>query len=246
MKAQRIKIVLRGRNLEDILPFLSTDAIELVDENPDIVVTHGGDGVLLGSEREFPGIPKFPVRDIRTAPLCEEHSGYDKLIKLLIEDKLKKTTLIKIEARTKNKKLKAVNDIFVHNLDPVSAIRYKVWIDGRSYGEEIVGDGVGVATVHGSTAYYRSITHSIFRVGIGLAFSNSTELVNHLVLPESSFIRIQITRGPAILVSDNNPEKIELTKDDIVEISKISEVMTVYGHEIFMCPRCRKLRHPRD
>jgi len=242
----KLKIILRGRNLDDILPFLSDNSIEFVEEKPDVVITHGGDGALLGAEREFPGVPKFPIRDIRTAPLCEEHSGYDKMVGLLIQGKLKKTTLIKIEARTKDKKLKAVNDIFVHNLDPVSAIRYKVWIDGRPYADEIVGDGVGVATVHGSTAYYKSITHSVFRVGIGLAFSNSTELVNHLVLPESSFIRIQITRGPAVLVADNNPEKIELAKDDIVEISKIPEMMSVYGHEIFMCPKCRKLRHPRD
>ena len=246
MKKQLQKIVLRGRNLEDILPFIQKNALTIVEEDPDLVITHGGDGALLGAEREFPGIPKFPIRDERTAPLCEEHRGYDNMIKLLLGGKLKKTELIKIEGKAKGKSLFAVNDVFVHNSDPVSAIRYKVWIDGRQYGEEIVGDGVGVATVHGSTAYYRSITHSIFKTGIGLAFSNSTELINHLVLPENSHIRLQITRGPAVLVADNNPEKIDLSKDDIVEIAKTDQKMVIYGHEIFMCPKCRKLRHPKD
>ena len=52
---------------------------------------------------------------------------------------------------------------------------------------------------------YQSITHSIFRVGIGLAFSNSTEEVSHLVLSESSVIEIEVVRGPGILIADNSP-----------------------------------------
>lgn len=246
MKKLIQRAILRGRNLEDILPIVQKNGLMIVEENPDIVITHGGDGALLGAEREFPSVPKFPIRDERTAPLCEEHRGYNNLIQLLLNGKLKRIELIKIEGRVKGKTLCAVNDVFIHNADPVSAIRYKVWIDGRQYGDEIVGDGVGLATVHGSTAYYRSITHSIFKIGLGLAFSNSTELTNHLVLPETSQIRIQITRGPAVLVADNNPEKIELAKDDIVEIAKTSDKMVIYGHEIFMCPKCRKLRHPKD
>ncbi len=241
-----LKISIRGRFIEDILPIIEKKEIQIVEDEPDLIITHGGDGALLGAERDFPGIPKFPIRDQRTAPLCQEHAGYKKMIDMLVAGKLKKTEFIKIEGRTKEKKIQAMNDIFVHNVEPISAIRYKVWIDGRAYGEEIVGDGVGVATIHGSTAYYRSITHSIFKIGIGLAFSNSTELTNHLVLPDNSSIRILITRGPAILVADNNSEKIELNKDDSVEIAKIADTVTLYGHEIFMCPQCRKLRHPKD
>ncbi len=246
MKKNIGKISVRGRNLDDIMPVIAKHGLQIVEENPDVIVTHGGDGALLGAEREFPGVPKFPIRDERTAPLCPDHGGYDKMMQLLVSAKLKKTELIKLEGRFKDRRLQAINDIFVHNGDPVSAIRYRVWIDGRPYGEEIVGDGVGVATVHGSTAYYRSITHSIFKVGIGLAFSNSTELTNHLVLPDSSSIRIVITRGPATLVADNNPDKIELAKDDVVEIAKTPEKLVLYGQEIFMCPKCRKLRHPKD
>ena len=241
-----MKVSLQGRYIEDILPYFKSEDFKITGKNPDLIIVHGGDGALLGAERKFPGIPKFPVRDIRTAPLCKEHSSYKKIFGLLKENKLSKSEIMKLSATSGSFLVKAINDIFIHNLNPVSAIRYKVYIDGKAYGEEIVGDGVGVSTVHGSTAYYRSITHSIFRVGIGLAFSNSTELTNHLVLPEDTSIKITLTRGPAILVADNSPDTLEMKAGDSVTIKKIEEKAITLGLEIFMCYKCRKLRHPRE
>ncbi len=238
-----MKISLQGRYLEDIKPYLGKHDISRA---PELIIVHGGDGALLGAEREFPGIPKFPVRDIRTAPLCDEHSSYRKIFGFLANGKLHKSELIKLAVTCGKFKLKAINDIFIHNANPVSAIRYKVFIDGRPYGEEIVGDGVGVSTVHGSTAYYRSITHSTFRVGIGLAFSNSTEVTNHLVLSEDSSIKIELTRGPGVLVADNSSDMLEMKAGDSATIAKIREKAVIYGLDIFMCPKCRKLRHPRE
>jgi NAD+ kinase len=241
-----MKIALKGRYLEDISPFLKGGKYKITDRSPELIIVHGGDGALLGAEKEFPGIPKFPVRDIRTAPLCEEHSSYEKIFGMLSGGRLRKTKLMKLSATCGKFSIKAINDIFIHNANPVSAIRYRVFIDGQAYGEEIVGDGVGVSTVHGSTAYYRSITHSVFRVGIGLAFSNSTETTNHLVLPDDTPVRIRLTRGPGILVGDNSPEMFEMKAGDAVAIGKIRETAVIYGLEIFMCPKCRKLRHPRE
>jgi NAD+ kinase len=213
-----MKIWLEGRYLEDIKPLLEKNGFSFSEESPDIIITHGGDGALLGAERTFPGTPKFPIRDRRTAPLCPRHG----------------------------KSIPAINDIFIHNRRHVSAIRYRVWIDNEMYADEIVGDGVGVSTVHGSTAYYRSITHSFFRVGIGLAFSNSTELTNHIVLNEGAEIEVEITRGPAVLNADNSPENIELTDGDRVIIKKIPRKAEIYGLDIFMCPECRIRRHPKS
>ena len=97
--------------------------------------------------------------------------------------------------------------------------------------------------MHGSTAYYRSITHSIFRTGIGLAFNNSTELVNHLVLPEKSLITVEILRGPGELVADNIPESIPLNEGDSASIFLSAETTPVLGLDCFMCPECRFIRH---
>ncbi len=244
---KKLKVSVRGKFLADILPYLEgRKAFVVGEEMPDLVITYGGDGALLGAEREFPGVPKLPLRDSRTSKLCEAHQSYGAELDLLLAGKLRKSRLVKIAGECKGRRLLAINDVFVHNANPVSAIRYKVLINGEHYHDEIVGDGVGVATIHGSTSYYRSITHSIFRVGIGLAFSNSTEVTNHLVLPEDSIIDILITRGPAVLVADNSPDTIRLKKGDKVRISQTDCWAEIFGLDIFMCPLCRKLRHPKE
>ena len=68
-----MKIKLVGKNLEDIRPLLGEFGLEETEREFSLVIAHGGDGALLGAEREFPGVPKLPIRDARTAPLCPEH-----------------------------------------------------------------------------------------------------------------------------------------------------------------------------
>ncbi|NOY74848.1 MAG: hypothetical protein GXP32_03535 [Kiritimatiellaeota bacterium] len=242
-----MKVLFTGRCVDVVKKsILKFDDVQLVDDSPDIVLTHGGDGALLGAERDFPGIPKLPFRDTRTAPLCPEHVSIERRFDDYMSGKLKETRLMKLGGVIGGKTLKGINDVFIHNVDRVGALRYIVLIDGIPYGHEIIGDGVGVSTVHGSTAYYRSITHSIFKIGIGLAFSNSTEATNHLVLPEESVVEIRLTRGPGILVADNTPNGIQLEEGEFVKIAKIEETASIYGLSGFMCPECRKLRHAKS
>lgn len=239
-----MKVFLTGRNLDDISCRLRERGAELVDsaDSADLIVAHGGDGALLNAEREYPHRLKYPVRDAETAPLCPEHS-LEKQLDALFACRLRLTSLPKLCGIVNDRMLKGVNDIYVHNINHACAMRYNVFIDSELYGAGVVGDGVGVSTVHGSTAYYRSITHSTFRTGIGLAFSNSTELVNHLVLPESSIVRVQILRGPCEMVADNSPERIEMADGDECGISLSGETTPVLALDVFMCPECRRLRH---
>ena len=241
MNFKRVKLI--GKNLDDVRPEILKHNLEIVEENFDMVIAHGGDGTLLWAERDYPGVPKLPLRDFRTAPQCSSHT-YSKVLDALVRGELERTLLPKLEGTYQDKKLLAVNDIFVHNKERTSALRYQVLIDNELYANEIVGDSVGVATVHGSTAYYRSITQSIFRVGIGLAFSNSTEEINHLVLDEKSQIAIRVFRGPALLMADNSPEMIEVPEHGEVKIQLAEKKAVIYGLKGFMCPECRVLRHP--
>ena len=241
MKFKRVKLM--GKNLDDVRPKILARGMEIVDEDFDLVIAHGGDGTLLWSERDYPGIPKLPLRDARTAPQCQKHC-YDAVLDSLLADELEITVLPKLEGVYKDKRMVAVNDIFVHNLERASALRYQVLIDNELYANEIVGDSVGVATVHGSTAYYRSITQSIFRVGMGLAFSNSTEEINHLVISEKSEVAIRVFRGPALIIADNSPETVEVPEHGEVVIRQAPEKAVIYGLKGFMCPECRVLRHP--
>ena len=54
-KQYRVKIV--GRNLDDLRPLLKMFPVKLVETEPDLVISYGGDGSLLGAERDFPGVP---------------------------------------------------------------------------------------------------------------------------------------------------------------------------------------------
>ncbi len=239
-----MKIKLVGKNLNDIRPWLAQYGLEESSASDfELVITHGGDGALLGAERAFPGVPKFPIRDFATAELCSEHS-YELQLAAFQRGELPLVTFPKVAGTVSGKTLYAMNDVFLHSCQFCSALRYRVWIDGELYANEVVGDGVGLSTVHGSTAYYRSITHSLFRVGIGLAFSNSTEEVNHLVLDSSSRVEIEVTRGPGALVADNSPEQFIVEKGEKVLLFESDHRVSIYGLSNFMCPKCRILRHP--
>lgn len=238
-----MKVKLLGKNLDDIRPLFKEFGITEVESGFDLVITHGGDGALLGAERDYPGIPKFPLRDAATAFPCDRHDARLRLQEL-ISGKLASTRLYKVAASVHGKEILALNDIFIHNFDRASALRYRVKIDGELYAHEIVGDGVCLSSVHGSSAYYRSITQSLFKVGIGLAFSNSTEDVNHLVLDEKSRIEIEIVRGPGLLIADNSREPENIKIGETVELYQSGHTADIIGLEGFMCKKCRLLRHP--
>ncbi|MDD3119150.1 MAG: hypothetical protein PHQ27_08235, partial [Victivallales bacterium] len=148
-----MKVKLTGKNLHDVIPLLRRKGLEPVDEGFELVISHGGDGALLGAERDFPGLPKLPLRDNRTAPLCPDHV-YERQIDDFLAGRTRKSLMTKLVGEFNESRVLALNDIFIHNVDRVSAVRYRVWIDDVMYVAEVVGDGVGVATVHGSTAYY--------------------------------------------------------------------------------------------
>lgn len=232
---KRIKLI--GRNLDDLKKQLPSDLM-LVEENPELIITHGGDGTLLGAERDFPGIPKLALRDCKSNPKCEKH-GLTKVLQL----DLKAETFVKLKASDQHgNTLTGINDIVLHNADPCSAIRYRIWIDGKPFLQQIVGDGVVASTPFGSSAYYKSITGSTFNVGFGLAFNNSTEPMNHLVLSEQSVIEIMVTRGPAILFSDNTPQRLTVKEGERIRISISDQPAVFYGIDIFRCQDCYELR----
>lgn len=241
MKTLRAAIC--GRNLEGLRRLLAKSPVSIVKSKPDLVISYGGDGALLGAERDFPGIPKLPLRDSCRNPQCPAH-GEEKILGLLVRGRLKPAPLLKLEAACGGHTLTAVNDIVLHNRVTTSAIRYRIWLDGELYANRIVGDGLVAATPFGSTGYYRSITHSIFKLGVGLAFNNSTEPTDHLVIRDDTVIRVEILRGPAVLLADNCPAShtIHLKRHDTVVIRKSPQTASILGLEAFRCPACARLR----
>ncbi len=224
-----MKAVLRGPELATILPIVEEAGIVAVEDGTmaDCCICYGGDGTLLGAEREFPGLPKVPIRK-RSNPSQVEETARDLLARVK-QGQASVTLLPKLVARTGDRCLVAMNDVYIRNEDMTSAVRFVVEIDGLVHFGEVVGDGLVVATPFGSSAYYRSITNSVIHVGVGLAFNNSTEPVTHLVLSEQSRIDITITRGPAILAADNSPDAVRLTNGDRIRISHCEHQAVIWG-----------------
>jgi NAD+ kinase len=216
------RVLVLGHDAETIRRLVRDKGLEDVNTEPDVILTHGGDGLLLGSEREWPGVPKLALRWSRRGRKCEPHQ-IEEALDRLIGGQLERRTFLKLRGQAQGETLVGLNDVVVHNAQPTSGVRYRVWIDEQEFSDEITGDGVVVATPFGSTAYYRSITRGTFRVGIGLAFNNSIEQVDHLVLPEESVIRVRITRGPAIVLADNSPRVIHLDDGDEAVIRRAGE-----------------------
>ena len=211
------------------------------DQRCDIILCHGGDGTLLGAERDFPGVPKLAIRPDSECRKCPLHKT-SAMLDALARDALVRTRLIKLQVELEGGDTAlGMNDIILHNADPLSAVRYRVWINDELYSEEIVGDGLVAATPFGSSAYYRSITHSVIRSGIGLAFNNSTEPIDHIVLSEEEVVRVLITRGPAVLGADNDPHRRRLSEGSKMTIRKADCCAEMLAADTLLCNHCARL-----
>ncbi len=239
-KPLNVKVV--GRNLDDLLPLLRQFPVNLVDKDPDLVITYGGDGALLGAERDFPGIPKFPLRDARQNPKCPKHTEAATLEKLFAGE-LKTDNLLKLVAETPNgDQLTGINDIVITRKVVSSAIRYRIWIDGELHRPQVVADSLVVSTPFGSTGYFQSITNGNFLTGIGLAFNNAMDLQRYSVIDQASQITVELLRGPAVMMTDNDPKLIELDTNAQVRLRLSDNSTTVFGLEVFRCLDCYDLR----
>lgn len=218
-KAGGVRVALTGSGAEVLHPELARFGFTLVDLNdrPELVIAYGGDGSLLGSDRDFPDIPKLAIRRDGETIKCHRHTTAA-ILGRVRDHRHTIVHLPRVMALVKGQTIFGINDIIFHNAHAPSAVRYRVRIDGVDYSDEIVGDGLVVATPFGSSAYYRSITKSVFRVGLGLAFNNSTEAVNHLVLAPSSAVEVRVTRGPGLIFSDNMREPLTVDTGDVVTI----------------------------
>lgn len=210
---------------------LEKRGFEYVDENPELVVCYGGDGMFLISERVFPGVEKLLIKD---SLIC--NMGHDLSIEEVIDlyekgsydvkeiKKLKAT----FKGRFETRELVGVNDIVIRNSLPTEAIRFKVSCCDNEIdsSEVLIGDGVVVATSYGSSkgAYFHSICRKGFDRGIGVAFNNVSEEKDCIILDENNEISIEIVRGPAVLVADNNRDFINLENGDKVFIRQIGDV----------------------
>ncbi len=217
-----------GNNSEEIDKIFQEKEYLRDDVNPEFVISYGGDGTLLKSEHKYPSIPKLFLRNSLIGNL-----GFRDSNEIILEKFFANLLIIKkyfkIEAEIKGRKIIAVNEFSLKNKNPRHSIRFDVYINDKKILNHIIGDGLMASTPIGSTGYYRSITRSTFELGIGIAFNNTTEQYNHMVLKEDSIIKVVILRGPAFCYVDNHEEEIVIEEGDEICIKKSEDFLHMFA-----------------
>ncbi len=192
----------------------------VLDSNaPEIVFTYGGDGTILASERSYPGVPKAAIKHSLFCYKCAfKEEELESILARIKNKKYKIEEHTKIKTTAKTKTLVSLNEIQLHNKKPTKAIRFNVYVNKKQVFENVVGDGVVIATPYGSTAYYKSVGGKPFKKGIGIALNNPHKREKPIVVNESSEIEIEILRECAQLFSDNDDKNIVVLnpKDRII------------------------------
>lgn len=192
-----------------------------------LVVSHGGDGTLLGAEREFPSIPKLAIRSSNICTKCYRIDDLQNILESIRLGHITPHQYIKLEASFNNKKLIALNEINIKCSHPNLALRFSYALNDQSF-NNIIADGIIVSTVFGSSGYFKSITRTVFYQGIGVAVINPTELLLNQIVADENIISITINRENAFICADNNPKIYTLKAGDIVTIQKSPNLALIY------------------
>lgn len=201
-----------GEYPKEIEGLVKSFELEIVKQNPEVVISFGGDGTLLGAERDYPEIPKIILKNSQICHLCTVLPN-EKILELLSKNKLKIKEFIKLEAVVGNKKITALNDIIIAHKFPNLAIRFEI------FQKKYIGDGLVFSTPFGSTGYFYSITKKTFKNGFGIAFNNIHN-GNEKIKLFSEKTTVLITRGPAVLASDNDQNLINLEENQEIIIRR--------------------------
>jgi NAD+ kinase len=241
-----LKIALVGRHSADLKPLVLELGFDVVDDpkQAETIVAYGGDGTVIGAEHTYPGIPKLGLRDGKVVQKCDKHADRDVLARLA-RGEATVARLMKIELTVHGRSVWGLNDALLRNSDVRSAVRFQVFVNDDAVSDEIIGDGLVVATPFGSSAYFRSITNTTFREGIGIAFNNCTDFGNHVIVQAHDKIRVEIIRGPAQVTCDNNPTIESVGAHDHIAIQRAKEFATIHAPDTLRCSRCRYSNAPR-
>lgn len=233
-----MKVLLYGKNSKNRETLVKSLGFTVVTSNPEVIISYGGDGTLFSAERQFPTLPKLPLRNSEAAKKCTEHKD-EVMLKKLLKDKLKLKEYKKLETTILYKNFYALNDFVIRNSDPTHSIRFKT---SQTEDRVLIGDGIVVATVFGSTGYFKSITGQAFEKGFGLAFNNITKKIPSIILKEGDNITFSLARGKATLSFDNNPDIFTIDEGSELIFKLSSQVAKIYEPDSLRCPNCQVIR----
>lgn len=230
-----MKILLFGKAAKNIEDHVKNLGSEIVTANPEVIISYGGDGTLLSAEREYPGIPKLPLRNSQICNKCANH-GDETILKKLLSGHLELKEYHKLETTLLYKTFYSLNDFVVRNSDPTHTIRF------TANNKYFIGDGIVVATPFGATGYFESITGQTFTEGFGLAFNNTTEKVPPVFLDDKDTVIFKLERGKATLSFDNSPDIFNIDEGSELVFKLSDKMAKIYEDTSLRCPNCKVIR----
>ena len=218
-----------------------------------IVIAYGGDGELLkviSQTGDKKGI--IPVRNYGR---CEKHAN---LLEEIVDGSNEKLVLkyskhsfidyaFNNETKLFLNQVKApVAEIVWKSANPTCAMRFSVYVNGKTYMKQCIADGVIFSTALGSHGYFKSVARTIFNDNdsCGIGFISPTYGLCNLVLKSTDKVKIVLERSiDSTLSGDKCFKCIEAHEGDELDLQLSVDGVALYGYDVFCCPECRKYRN---
>ena len=211
--------------------------------HPEFAVVLGGDGMMIKSARKLAkaGIPLLGVNLGKLGFLAEVSvkdllPALDRVARGKYE--IEERSMLNVEIHRKKKlirKFLAMNDAVLKNGELARAIDLNIIINGR-FVNDLVADGVIIATPTGSTAYCLAaggpIVHPKTKALIAVPISPHSLTQRPLVVPDNEIFEIEVESGRNLtILSVDGQIHMRLKPGDIVKagISKLKTKIIVFG-----------------
>lgn len=246
-------------DVEDYIP-LSLKQLMLNFKNETgkkINFIYGGDGKLLeeitSDYHPFYNGIFYPIRNYGN---CEEHT-LDKIFDKLTENNFKflkekinnAREIPVLEINSKPINTCAVSEIVIKSFNPTKCLRLNVSVNSKPVYKNAICDGIIASTdLIGSHGYFKSITRTTFKNGIGFAFINPTYGLTNCILDKNDIISIEIIRPTEITIStDLKFYKNVFGENYIITIRYNPHIKArIAGYDDFMCYKCRMNRNSTE
>lgn len=233
---------------------LREDIAKFEAANKNVAVLYGGDGTLVGEWRKHRsrkgGKCLLPVRNYG---LCQKHLEFYTEFFTTREDSeenlsVKQFLFPVLRGSFKDKGLDncldALSELTIVNADQTAALRFNIKVNGKTVVENVIANGVILATKLGSTGYFKSVARTIFTQGIGVGFICPTYSVPNIVTSPVDKIQFELVRRAKLVVTaDKLKQEAGAEAGWILEAADACENVSILGYDHFMCPECRKNRN---
>jgi NAD kinase len=243
------RVIITGRPAPALRKLLKERGVEVVRAKPDMVISFGGDGTILFSEKKFPGVPKLCVRASKGCAKCTisrverfelpEHekvfyclnciaAALDRIVGgtavIREEPKLLGKVFYTRNGRQRTQEAIALNEVQVHNKRPTHALRCRVKVGDETVAPVFMGDGVIVATPFGASGYFNAVTRHVFKKGFGIAFNNGIYHRAPLFLDDlKKRVTIEVIRRQGLFIADNFESTVVMLEGDFVTVEQADE-----------------------